>query len=254
MIETLQNGASRVRNALNHRQPDRVPVDFGGSFISGMHVSAVAALREWFGLERRPVRVVDPGQMLGEIDEELKREIGIDTEGVFRRMTRFGFPAAGWKPWRMFDGLAVLVPGGFNPTSDANGDVLIHPMGNVSLPPSARMPAGGHFFDSIIRQKLIDEERLNPADNLEEFTPVSEEELDHLEREASHRAATGRAMVANFGGTASGDIALVSGVALPFAKGIRDITEWYVSTRSRRDYVHAVFHGQCEIAGLRLAF
>jgi hypothetical protein len=81
----------------------------------GMHVSAVAALREVFGLERRPVRVIDPGQMLGEIDEELKRVIGIDTEGVFRRMTRFGFPADGWKPWRMFDGLEVLVPGGFNP-------------------------------------------------------------------------------------------------------------------------------------------
>jgi hypothetical protein len=73
MIETLQDSASRVRNALNHRQPDRVLVDFGGSFISGMHVSAVAALREVFGLERRPVRVIDPGQMLGEIDEELKR-------------------------------------------------------------------------------------------------------------------------------------------------------------------------------------
>jgi hypothetical protein len=194
------------------------------------------------------VRVIDPGQMLGEIDEELKCIIGIDTEGVFRRMTRFGFPATGWKPWRMLDGLEVLVPGGFNPTIDANGDVLIHPMGDTSLPPSARMPAGGHFFDSIIRQEPIDEERLNPADNLEEFTPVSEEELDHLAREASRCAATGRAVVANFGGTAFGDIALVPGVALPFPKGIRDITEWYVSTRSRRDYVHAVFHGQCQIA------
>jgi hypothetical protein len=42
-------------------------------------------------------------------------------------------------------------------------------------------------------------------------------------------------------------------VALPFPKGIRDITEWYVSTCSRRDYVHAVFHGQCEIALANLA-
>jgi len=34
-----------------------------------MHVSAVAALRAYYGLERRPVRVIDPGQMLGEFDE-----------------------------------------------------------------------------------------------------------------------------------------------------------------------------------------
>lgn len=29
---------TRVREALNHRQPDRVPVDFGGTAVTGMHV------------------------------------------------------------------------------------------------------------------------------------------------------------------------------------------------------------------------
>jgi uroporphyrinogen-III decarboxylase len=55
-------------------------------------------------------------------------------------------------------------------------------------------------------------------------------------------------VVANFGGTSFGDIALVPGVGLAHPKGIRDITEWYMSTRARRDYVHAVFSGQCQIA------
>jgi hypothetical protein len=110
------------------------------------------------------------------------------------------------------------------------------------------MPNGGYFFDAIIRQQPFDEDHLDPADNLEEYGPVSEEELAHLEREARRAAGTGRAVVANFGGTSFGDIALVPGVGLPDPKGIRDITEWYVSTRARRDYVHAVFAGQCEIA------
>src|SRR5512141_2085489 len=74
-----------VLEALAHRQPARVPIDFGGSFVSAMHVSAVAALRDYYGLEKKPVRVIDPGQMLGELDEELKQLIGIDTEGVSRR-------------------------------------------------------------------------------------------------------------------------------------------------------------------------
>lgn len=45
----------RVRAALAHREPDRVPIDFGGTSVTGMHASVVAALREWYGLEKRPV-------------------------------------------------------------------------------------------------------------------------------------------------------------------------------------------------------
>jgi hypothetical protein len=148
----------------------------------------------------------------------------------------------------MYDGLEILVPGGFNVTVDENGDTLMHPHGDISAPPSARMPKDGYFFDSIVRQEPIDESRLRPEDNLEEFGPVSDEELDYLESVARAARGTGRAVVGSFGGTSFGDIAHVPGVSLKHPKGIRDITEWYVSTRSRRDYVHKVFAGQCEIA------
>jgi hypothetical protein len=245
---TKTSSRERVLGTLDHRQPDRIPVDFGGTFVSGIHASCVAALRDYFGLEKKPVKVIDPGQFLGEIEEDLKLAMGIDTEGIIRRMTRYGFPAEDWKPFRMYDGTEVLVPGGFNVTIDERGDTLIHPLGDVNNPPSARMPNGGYFFDAIIRQQPIDEDHLNPADNLEEFGILAEEELAHLEREARRAAGTGRCVMANFGGTSFGDIALVPGLALPHPKGIRDITEWYMSTRARRDYVHAVFRGQCEIA------
>jgi len=39
------------------------------------------------------------------------------------------------------------------------------------------MPKTGYFFDSIVRQPPIVEERLDPADNLEEFGPFSEDDL-----------------------------------------------------------------------------
>ena len=238
----------RVRTSLAHREPDVLPVDFGGTFVTGIHVSCVAALRRHYGLGDEPVRVIDPGQMLGEIGHDLKRIMGIATECVVRRMTRFGFPLEDWKPWRMYDGLEVLVPGGFEVTLDENGDTLLFPQSDPSAPPSARMPKDGYFFDSIVRQEPIDEEKLDPSDNLEEYKPVSEADLEFLEREMHRAAATGRAVVASFGGTALGDIALVPGVGLKYPKGIRDVTEWYVSTRSRRDYIHKVFDGQCEVA------
>jgi len=241
-------GRMRVGAALSHRAPDRVPVDFGSTSVTGMHVSCVAALRRHYGLEPGPVKVIDPGAMLGEIAEDLQAAIGADTEGIRGRVVRFGFPAADWKPWRLYDGLEVLVPGGFNVTVDERGDTLMHPQGDLTAPASARMPKGGYFFDSIVRQEPFEEESLRPEDNLEEYGPLAEEDLAHWERVARQAAARGRAVMGNFGGTAFGDIALVPGVGLKHPKGIRDIAEWYISTRSRRDFVHQVFEGQCEIA------
>jgi hypothetical protein len=243
----------RVLAALNHRDPDRAPVDFGGTMVTGIHISVVAALRDYFGLERRPVKALDPGQMLGWIEDDLQRALGVDVEGVFRRTTRFGFPLADWKPFRMYDGLEILVPGQFNCTTDANGDTLIHPQGDLSAPPSARMPRDGYFFDAIIRQEPLEEEHLDPEDNLEEFGPVSEAELRHLAEGARRARATGRAVIASFGGTSFGDVALVPGPSLRRPRGIRDVGEWYMATRSRRDYVRRVFERQCEIGLANLA-
>ena len=51
----------RVATALNHRQPDKVPVDFGGGFQTGIHVSMVYKLRQALGLDKpgTPVGVVE---------------------------------------------------------------------------------------------------------------------------------------------------------------------------------------------------
>lgn len=245
---TTKRGAELVQAALRHEPPEAVPIDFGSTFVTGIHVSCVAALREYFGLGSDPVKVIDPGQLLGWIDTDLKQAMGISTEGVVRRMTRFGFPLEDWKPWRLDSGLEVLVPGGFTVTRDANGNTLMYPQGDLSAPPSACMPKDGHFFDNLIRQQPIEEDMLDPADNLQEFGPIAEADLDYLEKEVHRAADTGRAVVASFGGTSFGDIALVPAAGLKYPKGIRDVTEWYVSTRSRRDYIHKVFEGQCEIA------
>jgi hypothetical protein len=238
----------RVLAALNHRQPDRVPIDFGSTGVTGMHATCVAGLRQYFGLENRPVKIHEPYQMLGLIEDDLQNALGLDVEGVFPRKTMFGFANHDWKPWRMPDGLEVLVAEDFRVTVDVSGNTLIYPEGDTSVAPSGRMPRDGYFFDSIMRQEPIDEDRLNPDDNLEEFAPIADEEVEYFRREVERAAATGRAVMANFGGTAFGDIALVPGPFLKHPKGIRDVAEWYMATSSRRDYVHRIFDRQCEIA------
>lgn len=237
----------RVLASLAHREPDRVPIDFGSTGVTGIHVSCVAALRDHYGLERRPVKVHEPYQMLGLVEEDLKQAMGLDVDGVFRRKTLFGFPAEDWKEWRTHQELDVLVPGGFNTTTAENGDTLIYPEGDMAAPPSGRMPRGGYFFDTIIRQEPLDDGRLDPEDNLEEFKPISDADMTSIRADVEALAGSGRAVMAGFGGTAFGDIALVPAPFLKYPKGIRDVAEWYMSTRSRRDYIHAVFARQAEI-------
>jgi len=238
----------RLEAALNHRQPDQIPVDFNGTAVTGMHVKCVIGLREHYGLAKRLVRVHEPYQMLGWIDDDLQTVLGIDVEGVYGPETMFGFPNENWTPWRMDDGTEVLVSENFRVTRDGNGDTLIYPKGDLTAPPSGRLPKYGFFFDTIVRQGPIDEAKLDPEDNLEEFGPVSDAALDHFDAESRRAAATGRGTIASFGGTALGDIALVPAPFLTRPKGIRDVEEWYVSTLTRRPLIHRIFERQTEIA------
>ena len=242
------SGRDRVRKALNHKQPDQVPIDFGATAVTGMHVSCVAALRDIYGLEPRPIKVHEPYQMLGKIEEDLKTVLGIDTEGVFPLETMFGFQNVKWKTWQMPHGLEVLVAEDFNTTKDKNGSTLIYPKGDLLAPPSGIMPKDGFFFDTIIRQEPLNDSKLDPQDNLEEFSPITDIELEYIAIETRNARDTGRAVIATFGGTAFGDIALVPAPFLKHPKGIRDIEEWYVSTLIRQDYIHRIFESQCETA------
>lgn len=250
-----QSMRARVEATLALRPPDRIPLDLGASAVTGMHVSSVYALRQALGLDApgTPVRIVEPYQCLGEIDDALMDALGVDVVGLGGSKTIFGFPNENWREWTFPDGTPVLVPEGFNTDPEPNGDLLLYPEGDKSAPPSGRMPKDGFYFDTIVRQPPIDDAALDPADNLEEFAPIAESELEHFGREAKRLSQTGRAVLASFGGTAFGDIALVPAPWLKHPKGIRDITEWYTSTMARRDYVYEVFERQCEMGLANLA-
>jgi hypothetical protein len=244
------NSRQRVNLTLNHQVPDRIPLDLGASTVTGMHVSSVYLLRQALKLDPpvTPLKVFEPYQMLGEIQPDLMDKLGVDVVQLASPRNFFGFLNEAWKPWTLFDGTPVLVPEAFNTQPEPNGDILIYPEGDRSAPPSGRMPAGGYYFDSIIRQPPIDDDTLNPEDNLEEFTPISEQDLAYYGETARQLFdQTDKAILANFGGTAFGDIAMVPAPWLKNPKGIRDIAEWYMSTILRREYVYKVFEKQCEI-------
>jgi len=241
----------RLRTTLDHREPDRVCVDFGATAVTGIHVSVLTKLWERvFGQHDYRVKVIEPYQMLGEIDPGLRDALGIDVIGILGRTSLIGTDEEGpWKPFRMFDGTEVMIPHNLNFTIDPEkGDLLAYPGGDMTARPSVRMPAGGYFFDTIIRQDPIDDNHLDPDDNTEEFQLLSPKELDHYhtkKRWIDRNPEYGSLLV--IPGTAFGDIALVPAPFMKHPKGIRDIQEWYISPLVRKDYILKVFEKQCEI-------
>jgi hypothetical protein len=239
----------RIRAAIDHQQPDRVAVDFGSSFITGIHCSVVAELRDHYWLEKRPVRVCEPYQMLGEVEEDLLDAIGIDVQPVFPQRTIFGFPNEDWKPYTTPWGQDVLVSRHFETDVDAAGNTYIYPQGDRNVPPSGHMPKTGYFFDTIERiDPGYDEDHPKLEDNLEEFGPMSGEEEQYWTTQAARWRGCDRAISVHLNGTCLGDIALVPGPFLKHPKGVRGVADWYMLTAERPEFVQEIFDRQADIA------
>jgi hypothetical protein len=242
----------RVICSFNHREPDKVPLDLGSSLITGIHVSSLHKLKVSLGLIRpdEPVKVVDPFQMLGEVDDKLRKALGVDTIPLSPLTNLFGFENKNWKRWTFFDGTPLLVPEKFNTEPNASGYIYQYPQGDTSVPPSARMPQNGFYFDCIVRQKSdLNEGDLKVEDQIEEYKILSESDLLHYERESKRLYEQTEYAIVSGGvpGINPGDIAFVPGPALKDPKGIRDLEEWYISLINRADFVKEVFARMTEI-------
>jgi hypothetical protein len=242
------NSRERVLAALRH-QEGPVPVDFGSTFITGIHCSVVAELRRHYGLEERPVKVCEPYQMLGLVEDDLKAAMGIDTTSIFPHKTIFGFTNEDWQPWRTPWGQEVLVSRHFKTSTDEAGNTYIYPQGDTAAPASGHMPKAGFFFDSIERiDPDFDEDDLKVEDNLEEFGLMTDEDTAYWEREAAAMRGTDKAVLTHLNGTCLGDIALVPAPFLKNPKGVRGVADWYMLLAEDPEHVKKIFAAQTEIA------
>ncbi len=239
----------RVKRAINHEEADRIPIDLGSTLVTGIQASIYARFKKVLGIEGGSVRVYDPFQMLAEVEEEVKKSLGIDTYGIQLPTTIFGYRNENWKPFTMFDGTEVLVSGHFEYDVLENGDIVQYPKGDRSAPPSGKMPKDGFYFDAIVRQKPIDKAKLDPKRWVEQtYSLYTDEDLRYLEETSKqYYENTDYALLGNFWGAGFGDIAIVPGPAVPNPEGIRDPQEWYISAVTRKQYIMDIFSCQYEL-------
>ena len=240
----------RLQAVLDRRPVDRLCVDFGAGGQTGIGCCAVHRLRRAvLGDPDWRVKVIEPYQMLGEIDEDLRRALELDVVGIDPPCDMFGLRHDRWKAFKMpADKTEVFVPEQFNYTDDGNGNLLMYPQGETSVAPCAKMPKYSYFWDALNRQQPLDENRLDPRDNCEEFGIMSDEDVNYYKQKVDwYYENTDAGIYLTFPSLAFGDIALVPAPWMKHPKGIRDVEEWYISTAMRRDYVYKVFEKQCEI-------
>jgi len=218
------NSRERVLSALAHRQPDRVPIDIGGTRQSGIAASTYHQLKGRLGLST-PTRVYDVYQMLAEIERPVLERFGADVGGLQRPAVAFGIRNEGWKPWELFDGTPVEVPGGCNPEVQPNGDlVLRHADGR----PMARMPKGGFYFDRIDRFPGA----LHADPETLALPLLTAEECDHLHAQAEAWYQ-------------ESDLAVMAAMGPPyelfFGLGTGDFQAWMVTLATEPDYVASLY-------------
>jgi uroporphyrinogen decarboxylase len=134
------NSRERVLSALNHREPDRVPVDFGGHRSSGIAAIAYAKLRRALDLPERPIRVYDPIQQLAVVDGDVLDRFGIDTIELGRG---FALEDEHWADWTLPDGTPCQMPAWALPERDEGRWVFRSQRGRVI----GHMPDGALYFE-----------------------------------------------------------------------------------------------------------
>jgi uroporphyrinogen decarboxylase len=134
------NHRERVLAAIEHRRPDRVPIDFGGHRSSGIAAIAYAKLRDALGLQRRPVRVYDPIQQLAIVDDDVLDRFDVDTIELGRG---FAQEDGHWTDWTLPDGTPCQMPAWAMPEREEGQWVLKSESGRVV----GRMPDGAIYFE-----------------------------------------------------------------------------------------------------------
>lgn len=73
----------RLLAALDHEEPDRIPLDLGSTQVTGIHAVAYRRLREVLGLPPEEPQIYDQVQGLALPAQDVIQRLGVDVRGLF---------------------------------------------------------------------------------------------------------------------------------------------------------------------------
>ena len=141
LSKNLPTPRERILAAIEHRQPDRVPIDLGATPSSGISAIAYNNVVSHLGIDVGPARVYDVVQQLAQPDDAVLDHFGVDVLDVGRT---FNTSDGDWHDYELPGGSTGRYPQWFRPVRDQRGSWVASTSDGS---PIAEMPEGGTFFD-----------------------------------------------------------------------------------------------------------
>ncbi len=172
----------RVWKAINHEEPDMIPIDIGGTKSTGMHVDTFCQIGRELGIDAELPRVPDVFQMLCRMDEPVRSWLHTDVLQIENFIEYFDLKNCHWKPWVDHAGNRILMPGEFEPVPDAKGTLYLYDKkGKIC----AFMAPDGCYFDRYVDPNYkTPEDLMDPEEWKQQIPLYDDEELRILENTA----------------------------------------------------------------------
>jgi uroporphyrinogen decarboxylase len=130
----------RVLAAINHKEPDRVPIDLGATPSSGISAIAHARLIETLGWDDKTL-IYDVVQQLAQPSDRLVDRLGVDVLDIGRM---FNEKDSDWNEIKLNEKYNAYNPAWFNPETNGKGGWVNYHKDGTSI---ASMPEGANFYD-----------------------------------------------------------------------------------------------------------
>jgi uroporphyrinogen decarboxylase len=125
--------------SLEHREPDRLAIDFGGTDCSSIHLIAYDRLAKHLGIQPRPIRLACRIQLVADCDQEIQDHFHADAKGLY-------FGPRKWRLWPTGWGFDAQAPQLWQPQELPDGKSVIRDTAGVIR---YERPAGGYYFDPV---------------------------------------------------------------------------------------------------------
>lgn len=204
----MSTSRQRVISAVNHREPDRVPIDLAGHRSSGIMAIAYDKLKQHLGITSGDIYVYDFVQQLAIIEPEVLDAFGVDTIELGRG---FSLAPDDWRDWVLPNGVPCKIPAYIHPVREDGDWRVYHEDGTLI----AIQKEGCLYFEQThFPLHDSDDERFDDLTSAFEHAmwtalnsppaPLgydTDEDLAALRAGAQRlRASTDRAIIALFGG------------------------------------------------------
>jgi len=181
----------RVLCALDHKEPDKIPVDLCSTESSGITWKAYDGLKEKLGISGN-TEIFDLMQLIVKPQDELLDIIGSDAQALLIEPRE-------WKPIELEKGRKVYIPAGANIKENENGELILYSNNGIGI---SKRPKKGLYFDSIHHplEKVSTTKDIDDRLDILKSTDLPyymDEDFENLRKRAKKIYKSGRAVVAN---------------------------------------------------------